>query len=41
MKCDLENKPIEHMVKEDDNGNAEYKLKLVNPTLDRVDHLTT
>ena len=22
-------------------GKMEYKLKLVNPTLDRVDHLTT
>ena len=26
---------------EDDFGNIEYKLKLVNPTLERVEHLTT
>ena len=24
---------------EDDNGNTEYKLKLVNISLDRVEHL--
>jgi GTPase len=29
------------MDKEDDFGNIEYKLKLVNPDLDRVEHLTT
>jgi GTPase len=26
---------------ENDYGNCEYKLKLDNPTLNRVDHLTT
>jgi GTPase len=26
---------------EDDYGNIEYKLKLVQPTLERVEHLTT
>jgi hypothetical protein len=26
---------------EDDFGNIEYKLKLANPSLDRVEHLTT
>ena len=29
------------MDKEDDFGNIEYKLKLANPTLERVEHLTT
>lgn len=27
--------------KEDDYGNVEYKLKLANPSLERVEHLTT
>ena len=27
--------------KEDDYGNIEYKLKLANPSLERVEHLTT
>lgn len=26
---------------EDDHGNREYKLKLVNPSVDRIEHLTT
>lgn len=29
------------MEKEDDYGNVEYKLKLANPSLERVEHLTT
>ena len=29
------------MEKEDDYGNIEYKLKLANPTFDRVEHLIT
>jgi hypothetical protein len=32
---------IERLTQEDDYGNIEYKLKLVNPTSDRVAHLTT
>lgn len=29
------------MPEEDDFGNVEYKLKLANPTIERVEHLTT
>jgi len=29
------------MDKEDDYGNIEYKLKLANPSIERVEHLTT
>lgn len=29
------------MNQEDNEGKIEYKLKLVNPTPDRLDHLTT
>ena len=35
------NKVIRSFEKEDDEGNIEYKLKLVKPTDDRLDHLTT
>jgi hypothetical protein len=31
----------EKLPPEDDFGNTEYKLKLANPSLDRVQHLTT
>lgn len=31
----------EDMCEEDDEGNVEYKLKLVNPPLDRLEHLFT
>lgn len=34
-------KIIRSFEKEDDEGNIEYKLKLVKPTDDRLDHLTT
>ena len=29
------------MEQEDDYGNIEYKLKLANPSIERVEHLTT
>lgn len=32
---------MENLGAENDYGKTEYKLKLDNPTLDRVDHLTT
>lgn len=32
---------IEVFEPESDFGNIEYKLKLVDPTYDRVEHLTT
>jgi GTPase len=32
---------LENLGAENDYGKTEYKLKLDNPTLDRVDHLTT
>ena len=32
---------LEEIKPEGDYGNCEYKLKLDNPTLNRVDHLTT
>lgn len=35
------NKIIQSFIKEDDEGNIEYKLKLVNPSEDRLDHLAT
>ena len=34
-------KVIRSFEKEDDEGNIEYKLKLVKPSDDRLDHLTT
>lgn len=34
-------KVIRSFEKEDDEGNIEYKLKLIKPTDDRIDHLTT
>ncbi|CAN0182816.1 unnamed protein product, partial [Laminaria digitata] len=33
--------PAEDVCEEDDEGNVEYKLKLVNPPLDRLEHLFT
>lgn len=35
----LEN--LKELKAENDYGNVEYKLKLDNPTLNRIDHLTT
>ena len=35
------NKIIRSFEKEDDEGNIEYKLKLIKPTDDRLDHLAT
>jgi len=32
---------IRSFEKEDDYGNIEYKLKLVKPTQDRIEHLAT
>jgi GTPase len=32
---------INFFEKEDDYGNVEYKLKLANPSIERVEHLTT
>lgn len=29
------------MIEEDDYGNTEYKLKLVDPSMERVQHLTS
>jgi GTPase len=34
-------KVIQSFQKENDEGNIEYKLKLVHPTEDRLDHLAT
>lgn len=39
-KCESQTE-IEALVKEDDYGNVEYKLKLANPSIERVEHLTT
>jgi ribosome-binding protein aMBF1 (putative translation factor) len=36
-----ESKFLQNFLKEDDEGNVEYKLKLVNPSDDRLDHLAT
>lgn len=36
-----EPKFIQNFIEEDDEGNVEYKLKLVNPSDDRLDHLAT
>ena len=36
-----EGKNIEDFIEEDDEGNTEYKLKLVRPSDDRLDHLAT
>lgn len=36
-----QNYRIEKFIEEDDEGNTEYKLKLVKPTDDRLDHLAT
>lgn len=41
QRCELEGGVVLQMEKEDDFGNIEYKLKLVNPPFDRVEHLTT
>lgn len=32
---------IEHLAREDDYGNVEYKLKLVHPNQERIEQLTT
>ena len=32
---------LEHDPQEDDYGNTEYKLKLVNPSQDKLQHRTT
>ena len=34
-------KIIRSFEKEDDEGNIQYKLKLIKPTEDRLDHLAT
>lgn len=39
--CDVEQTIITEYEKEKYYGNIEYKLKLANPDLDRVEHLTT
>jgi len=36
-----QSKFVQDFLKEDDEGNCEYKLKLVNPSDDRLDHLAT
>ena len=36
-----ETKHIEDFLEEDDEGNTEYKLKLICPSEDRLEHLTT
>ena len=36
-----EGRNIEEFLEEDDEGNTEYKLKLVKPSDDRLDHLAT
>lgn len=41
QKCDLEKVTTQEYAKEQYFGNIEYKLKLANPDLDRVEHLTT
>ena len=41
MKVLSQNESIENFEPESDYGNTEYKLKLVDPTYDRVEHLTT
>lgn len=40
-QCIADGQKVKSMEQEDDFGNIEYKLKLVNPTFDRVEHLTT
>lgn len=32
---------VSEFAAENDYGNVEYKLKLANPSFDRVEHLTT
>ena len=41
QKCIEEDSQVMHYSQEDDYGNVEYKLKLANPSLERVEHLTT
>ena len=41
QKAELERDQVTQLDKEDDYGNIEYKLKLANPPMDRVQHLTT
>lgn len=38
---DGQSKFVQDFLKEDDEGNCEYKLKLVTPSDDRLDHLAT
>jgi len=40
-KSQAEGLKVLRMEKEDDYGNIEYKLKLANPSIERVEHLTT
>jgi GTPase len=40
-KESIHNDKLNEIKCESDYGNTEYKLKLDNPTLNRVDHLTT
>ena len=40
-QCLAEGHKVYNLDQEDDFGNVEYKLKLVNPSIDRVEHLTT
>ena len=41
QKLELNGGTVVQEEEEDDFGNIEYKLKLVNPPFDRVEHLTT
>jgi GTPase len=40
-KGEGQSKFVQDFLKEDDEGNCEYKLKLVAPSDDRLDHLAT
>ena len=40
-KINIPDKVIERLPQEDDFGNTEYKLKLVDPDEERVQHLVT
>mmetsp|Transcript_14613 Transcript_14613/g.10522 ORF Transcript_14613/g.10522 Transcript_14613/m.10522 type:complete len:92 (+) Transcript_14613:272-547(+) len=41
LKMQSNDNKIAEYEKEDDYGNVEYKLKLADPSYDRVEHLTT
>ena len=41
MQVSHSHKIIKSFQKEDDEGNIEYKLKLIKPNPDRLDHLAT